>query len=93
MAGPHEIAIGVVSVLGKPGLPNPLLISFRGQTIGEAASIVKAIVSESNDAGVGIYKIELDAELERRMATQGYSGPVRLIGCDELIGEIRVFAK
>ena len=33
MAGPHKIALGIASVLGKPGLPNPMLISFRGQSL------------------------------------------------------------
>jgi hypothetical protein len=92
MAGPHEIALGVASILGKPGLPNPLLISFRGQTLDSAAEIIEALVSETGDAGIGIEKIELDPELELQMELRGYTGRVRLMGCDELISEIRVFA-
>ena len=90
MSGPHEIALGVASILGRPGSPNPLLISFRGQTIDSAAEIVEAIVSETGDAGIAIAKIELDAELYRRTMARGYTGPARLIRCDELMDEIRV---
>jgi hypothetical protein len=51
------------------------------------------IVSETDDAGIVIEKIELDAELERRMEMRGYLGRVRLVGSDELTAEIRVSAK
>ena len=92
MAGPREVALGIASVLGKPGLPDPLLISFRGQTLHQAAAIVQAIVSECDDAGVGIHKIELDPDLEDVIMRANYSGTVRIVGQDDLVGEIRVFA-
>ena len=92
MAGPREVALGIASVLGKPGLPDPLLISFRGQTLHEAASIVEAIVSECDDAGVGIQKIELDPDLERNLIERGYAGSAAIAACGELVGAIRVFA-
>jgi hypothetical protein len=62
MAGPREIALGIASVLGKPGLPDPLLISFRGQTVDDAFSVVLAIVAECEDAGLAVAKIELNVE-------------------------------
>ena len=94
MAGPHEIALGIASVLGKPGLPNPMIITFRGQTLDDAAEIVRAIISECDDADIRIDKIELDAELHRHMiGGRGYSNAVRLVACDDLFGEIRLFAK
>ncbi len=93
MAGPHEIALGIASVLGKPGLPNPMMISFRGESLDGAAEIVRAIITECDDAGIRIDKIELDAELHRNIIERGYSNPVRLTACDDLIGEIRLFAK
>ena len=92
MAGPREIALGIASVLGKPGLPDPLLISFRGQTLNDAAGIVEAIVSECDDAGVSVHKIELDPALGREMVERGYGGAVALVACDELTGEIKIFA-
>jgi hypothetical protein len=33
MAGPKEVALGVASVLGQSGLPNPLSITFRGNKV------------------------------------------------------------
>ncbi len=94
MAGPHEIALGIASVLGKPGLPNPMVISFRGQSLDSAAEIVRAIISECDDASIGIDKIELDAELHQHMISgRGYRSAVRLVACDDLVGEMRLFAK
>ena len=92
MPGPHEIAIGIASVLGKPGLPNPMTITFRGQSLESAADIVRAIVSECADASIRIQKIELDADLHRHLIEHGYSATVHLVPQARLVGEIRVFA-
>ena len=94
MAGPHEIALGIASIVGKPGLPDPMLISFRGQSLDSAAEVVRATISECTDAEIGIGKIELDAELRRHMiGGRGTSNAVRLVACDDLVGEMRLFAK
>ena len=94
MAGPHEIALGIASILGKPGLPDPMPVSFRGQSLESAAEVVRAIISECDDAGIGIDKIELDPELHRhRIGGRGYSNAVHLVSCDDLVGDMRLFAK
>lgn len=93
MTGPHEIALGIATVLGQPGLPNPMIISFRGQSLESAAEVVMAIISECEDAGIGIAKIELDPELHNNLAEGDYSIAVTLRACDDLFGEIKVFAK
>ena len=94
MAGPHEIALGIASVLGKPGLPNPMMISFRGQSLESAAEIVRAIISECSDADIAIAKIDLDPELHRHMiGGRGNSNDASLEACDDLVGEIRLFAR
>ena len=92
MAGTHEIAIGIASVLGKPGLPNPMTISFRGQSLDEGAYVVRAIITECEDAGIRVAKVEADVELHENLIAQGYGGPVPVLACDDLVGEIRVFA-
>ena len=93
MAGPHEIALGIANVLGKPGLPNPMSISFRGQSLESAAEVVRAIVSECDDASIGIEKIELDADLHRHLIGQRrHTYAVPLEASDNLVGEIRLFA-
>ena len=94
MAGPHEIALGIASILGKPGLPNPMTISFRGQSLQSAAEVVTAIISECSDAEIGIDKIELDPDLHRHMvAGRGHSSTVRLQACAELVGEMKIYSK
>ena len=94
MAGPHEIALGIASIVGKPGLPNPMTVSFRGRSLESATEVVMAIISECNDAALGIDKIELDAELHQHIiGGRGYSNSVRLVACNELIGDIRLYAK
>ena len=43
MAGSKEVALGVASAVGKKGLPNPLVITFRGQLLSEAADVVRGL--------------------------------------------------
>ena len=94
MAGPHEIALGIASILGKPKVPNPLSVSFRGQSLESAAEVVNAIISECSDADIGIAKIELDADLHRHMiAAPRYREGVRLEPCEDAVGEMRLFAR
>ena len=93
MPGSHEIALGIASVLGKSGMPNPLLMSFRGQSLDSAAEVVRAIISECDDAGIVIKKIEFDRELHRTILEGGYAGSVRFVVSDDLAGEIRLFSK
>ena len=92
MAGPHEIAIGIASILGKPGVPNPLMVSFRGQTLESAAEIVEAIASECEDAALTVEKIELESELEQTLVRRKYGGAAPLVTVEESVGEIRIFA-
>ena len=92
MAGPHEIAIGIASILGKPGVPTPLSVSFRGQTLESAAEIVEAIVSECEDAALAIEKIELESDLRRTLVGRKYAGAVPLVTVDGSVGEIRVYS-
>jgi hypothetical protein len=93
MAGPHEIALGIASIVGKSGVPNPMPISFLGQSLDGAAEVVKAIISECDDAGIVIDRIELDRELHRNIVEGGHAGSIRLVVSDDLIGEMRLFAK
>ena len=92
MAGPKEIALGIASVLGKPGLPDPMTISFRGQTLDEGTQIVRAIITECEDAGIRVAKVEADVDLHKNLMAEGYEGAVPLLACVDLLGEIRVFA-
>ena len=92
MAGPYEIALGIASILGKPGVPNPLMVSFRGQTLESAAEIVEAIVSECEDAALTIEKIELESELEKTLVRRKYGGTAPLVTVVGSVGEIRIFA-
>ena len=94
MAGPHEVALGIASILGKPNVPNPLTLSFRGQSLASASEIVRAITSECGDAGIEIEKIELDPDLHRHMiAERGHQTAVLLEAGDDLIGDIKIYAK
>lgn len=92
MAGPKEIALGVASVVGTKGLPNPLVITFRGQPLREAADIVRMIVSECADTGVVVETIEIDQDLEQHIIVNGYSGAVPLIPNRALLGEFKIYS-
>ena len=92
MAGSKEVALGVASAVEKMGLPNPLVITFRGQPLSETADIVRMIVSECADAGVVIKKIEIDQDLEHHIIENGYGGAVPLIPNRALLGEIKIYS-
>ena len=92
MAGPKEVALGVASVVGKKGLPNPLIITFRGQPLREAADIVRMIVSECDDAGIAVKKIEIAQDLAEHISSNGYGGSVPLVAKRDLLGEIKIYS-
>ena len=91
MAEVKEVALGVASVVGKKGLPNPLIVTFRGQPLREAADIVRMIVSECDDAGIVIKKIEIDQDLEAHISSNGYGGSAPLVVKHDLLGEMKIF--
>ena len=63
MAGPREIALGVAAVLGSEHGPNPVPLTFRGQSLQDAADLVQLIMAECGDAGILLEGLELDPEL------------------------------
>lgn len=65
MANAKEVALGIASALGSEHAPDPLPISFRGQSLSEASTIVLAILAECRDAGIALDRVQLDPELYR----------------------------
>ena len=43
MAGSKEVPLSVASAVGKKGLPDPLVITFRGQSLSEAGDVVRGL--------------------------------------------------
>ena len=67
MASLDEIAIGIATALASIA-PKPLPVQLRGQTIDEAAYLVRAVVRECADAGIHLHRVLIDAELHRWLA-------------------------
>lgn len=65
MAGPKETAIGIATILASEHAPNPVPLIFRGQSLQEAADLVYLVMSECEDAGIPLQRLELDPELFR----------------------------
>ncbi|NTZ42884.1 hypothetical protein G7A66_07240 [Altererythrobacter sp. SALINAS58] len=63
MAGQKETAIGIATALASEHSPNPFPLSFRGQSLQEAADLVQLVVAECGDAGIKLARLELDPEL------------------------------
>ncbi len=62
MVSAKETALGIAAVLGSDQGPNPLPITFRGQSLQEAADLVQLVIAECGDAGIPLDKLELDPE-------------------------------
>lgn len=63
MAGAREIGIGIARALSLDSGPNPFALSFKGETVAEAAEIVSSILRECEDAAIQLEEIRLDPEL------------------------------
>lgn len=88
MAGGEEIGIGVATLLASQHGPDPLPLSFRGQSLEEAGSIILHILAECRDAGIAIARVELDPDLFRQIGEDVHV-PVRPI--EDLVGEVRFY--
>lgn len=74
MAGAREIGLGVAKVLSSQSGPNPFSLSFRGESVSEAAEIVLAVLHECADAAIQLELVELDAELFQQTTADGDLG-------------------
>lgn len=72
MVGAREIGIGIARALSLDSAPKPFPLSFKGETVAEAAEIVSSILRECEDAGIQIKEVRLDAELFEQV--RGQSG-------------------
>ena len=90
MAGAREIGIGIARALSLKSGPNPLPLSFRGQSIIEAAEIVRAVLRECEDAGIKLSAVELEPDLYHQF--RGHVGTsFNLVENSALSGEAQFF--
>ena len=93
MAGLQEIALGIASVLQGSSAPEPLPVTFVGQSIEEAAELLRRIVGECRDAGVPLHHIELDSEMARYVRDQEESIDIPMATNAELGSEACFFRR
>ena len=93
MAGLQEIALGIASVLQGSPAPEPLPVTFVGQSIEEAAELLRRIVGECRDAGVPLHHVQLDPELARYFRDQEESIDIPIVTKAELGREARFFRR
>lgn len=79
MANAKEVALGIASVLGSEHAPDPLPISFKGQSLLEAGTIVLAIIAECRDAGIALDRVQMDPELYREVTARAEAPDVELV--------------
>lgn len=63
MAGMHEIAIGIATVLGSSLTPDPLHVALCGQSTEEAFFLIRKVVDEYVDAEVRLGSVVAPAPL------------------------------
>lgn len=97
MAEIREIAIGLATVLKTSREPEPLPITLRGQSLADAALLVRCVIRECSDAGVSLHKVEGPPELLRYMRDGHLPGGsylgVQLIEATDLGTELRFYRK
>lgn len=91
MAGIQEIALGIASVLQHSPTPEPLPITYRGQTLEDGADLVLRIVAECQNAGIALSHIALDPALWGFLQAGECPFGVLLVPDPQLIGEALFF--
>ena len=91
MAGTNEVALGIAGVLGSEACPVPLPISFRGQTLADAGSIVIAILSECADANIPLTRVLMDAELHGEVEKRAPPSKFEIISNPDMDREVQFF--
>ena len=87
MAELQEIALGIAGVLQHSPLPEPLPITFRGQTLGDGADVVLRIVAECMDADISLSHVALDPALWGFLQANRQPMAVPLVSALQLSGE------
>ncbi len=90
MAAAQEIGIGMASLLAMDAGPEPLPLSFRGQTLDEAGEIVLAILAECKDAQISLNRVEGDPHLCRHIVRDVH---VPLRANPQLVGEMLFYRR
>ena len=91
MAGSNEVALGVASLLASDSAPNPVPLSFRGQAISEAGTIILAILSECRDADILLDRVVMDPQLHREVTHRATILDVPVQSDRGLHGEVLFF--
>jgi hypothetical protein len=86
MAEVKEMGLAIAAALASEHGPNPMPVSFRGQTLSEAGAIILAVLRECRDAEVKLARLEVDPDLFKEIEL-GVDVPLQ--SSAELNGEVR----
>ena len=67
MAEIREIALGLATVLTSSREPEPLPVTLRGQSLADAAVLIRTVIRECADAAIALQKVEVGTELLRHL--------------------------
>lgn len=67
MAEIREIALAMAVILRTSADPEPLPVALKGESLADAALLVRTIIRECSDAGVSLHKIEMGSDLLRHL--------------------------
>ena len=91
MASSKEVALGIASALGSEHCRDPFPMSFRGQTLSDAAQIIIWILEECRDADIPLARVALDPALRREIDDRALGLDVQLLSDAKLNGEVRFY--
>lgn len=78
MAEIREVAIALATALGATSEPEPFPVVLKGQSLADAALIVREIIRECVDAGVPLSMVKVGPELMRHLRDSHLPGPTYL---------------
>lgn len=92
MADTRDVAIALAAVLGSTTEPEPFPVTLKGQSLPDAALIVREIIRECVEAGVTLSRVKVGPELmghlrDSHLPGQSYLG-VELLVDDALQTEL-----
>lgn len=88
MAEIREIALGIATVITSSNEPEPFPVILKGQSLPDAALLIRAVINECADAGLTLQKVEVGIELlhhlrDGHLPERSCRG-VQIVGVDEL---------
>ena len=62
-----EVALGIATVLGLGGRPEPFPVVFKGYSLADAALLLRSVLRECSEANIKLSRVQVPTELLRNL--------------------------